>query len=95
MISLTEKWLDNTISDNEIIFNGLIFLEEIEQVIAMMAYVSLSKVSCTWNAESILNCKTQNAFGWKYSLTIKSFKMAHSFTAQALPTTHLLRLKIH
>ena len=42
-------------------------------MIGMLAYVSLSKVSCTQNVESIMNCKTQSAFGWKYSLTIKSF----------------------
>ena len=55
-------------------FNGFnFFLEEIEYVTAIVAYVSLSKVSCMRNVESILNCKTQNAFGWKYSLTIKSF----------------------
>ena len=39
-------------------------------MIDMVAYVSLSKESCTQNVE--LNCKTQSAFGWKYSLTIKS-----------------------
>ena len=37
----------------------------------MVAYVSLLKVSSTRNVGLILNCKTQNAFGWKYSLTIK------------------------
>ena len=41
-------------------------------MIDMVAYVSLSKESCTRNVESILNFKTQSASGWKYSLTIKS-----------------------
>ena len=62
-------------------------------MIDTVAYVPLSKESCTRNIESILNCKTQSALGWKYSLTIKSSKLAHFIAVQTLPTTRLLRSK--